>query len=60
MSWPWPLPPAEFAARRTRVAAALGDGVLVATWLAVPVPSAQFDAFLEGEAGAFRVVARAS
>jgi hypothetical protein len=38
----------------------LGDGVLVATWLAVPVPSAQFDAFLEGEAGAFRIVARAS
>ena len=38
----------------------LGDGTLVATWLAVPVPSAAFDAFLEGEAGAHRAVARAS
>lgn len=28
----------------------LGDGVLVATWLAMPVPSAQFDAYLESEA----------
>ncbi len=28
----------------------LGDGVLVATWLALPVPSAQFDAYLEAEA----------
>jgi hypothetical protein len=27
----------------------LGDGVLVASFLAVPVPSAAFDAFLEGE-----------
>jgi hypothetical protein len=27
----------------------LGDGALVATWLAVPVPSAAFDAFLETE-----------
>lgn len=38
----------------------LGDGALVATWLAVPVPSAAFDAFLEGEAGAHRFVVRAS
>lgn len=38
----------------------LGDGELVASWLAVPVPSAAFDAFLEGEAGAARVVVRAS
>jgi hypothetical protein len=30
-------------------AVALGDGRLTATWLAVPVPSAAFDAFLEGE-----------
>jgi hypothetical protein len=29
---------------------ALGDGALVATWLAVPVPSAALDAFLESEA----------
>jgi len=28
----------------------LGGGVLVASWLAVPVPSAAFDALLEGEA----------
>lgn len=28
----------------------LADGALVASWLAVPVPSAAFDAFLEGEA----------
>jgi hypothetical protein len=28
----------------------LGDGVLVATWLAMPVPSAQFDAYLDAEA----------
>ncbi|HTN52036.1 MAG TPA: hypothetical protein VML50_06505 [Anaeromyxobacter sp.] len=27
----------------------LGDGTLVATWLAMPVPSAQFDAYLEAE-----------
>lgn len=27
----------------------LGDGALLATWLAVPVPSAAFDAFLEAE-----------
>lgn len=27
----------------------LGDGTLVATWLAVPVPSAAFDAWLEAE-----------
>jgi hypothetical protein len=38
----------------------LGDGALIATWMAVPVPSAAFDAFLEGEAGAARIVARAS
>ena len=30
-------------------AVALGNGGLTATWLAVPVPSAAFDAFLEGE-----------
>jgi hypothetical protein len=30
-------------------AVALGDGGLTATWLAVPVPSAAFDAFLEAE-----------
>jgi len=38
----------------------LGGGELVASWLAVPVPSAAFDAFLEGEAVSRRVVARAS
>lgn len=27
----------------------IGDGTLVATWMAVPVPSAAFDAFLESE-----------
>ena len=27
----------------------VGDGALLATWLAVPVPSAAFDAFLEAE-----------
>ena len=27
----------------------VGDGTLLATWLAVPVPSAAFDAFLEAE-----------
>ncbi|MBK9519267.1 MAG: hypothetical protein IPO09_18370 [Anaeromyxobacter sp.] len=27
----------------------IGDGTLVATWMAVPVPSAAFDAFLEAE-----------
>jgi hypothetical protein len=32
----------------------LGDGVLVATWLAIPVPSAQFDAYLEAEGAARR------
>lgn len=31
-------------------AIALGDGVLVASWLAVPVPSAAFDALMEAEA----------
>jgi hypothetical protein len=31
-------------------AIALGDGVLVANWLAVPVPSAAFDALMEAEA----------
>ncbi len=29
---------------------ALGDGALVASWLTVPVPSAQFDALMEAEA----------
>lgn len=38
----------------------IGGGELVASWLAVPVPSAAFDAFLEGEAVAARVVVRAS
>jgi hypothetical protein len=32
----------------------LPDGELVATWLAVPVPSAQFDAFIEAERAARR------
>jgi hypothetical protein len=27
----------------------IGDGALVASWLAIPVPSAALDAFLEGE-----------
>lgn len=31
---------------------ALADGALVASWLAVPVPSAALDAYLEGEAAA--------
>jgi hypothetical protein len=31
-------------------AMALGDGAVVASFLAVPVPSAAFDAYLEGEA----------
>jgi hypothetical protein len=31
-------------------AIALGDGALVASWLAVPVPSAAFDALMEAEA----------
>jgi hypothetical protein len=30
-------------------AISLGDGELVATWLALPVPSTQFDAFMEAE-----------
>ena len=30
-------------------AVAVGDGTLLATWLAVPVPSAAFDAFIEAE-----------
>lgn len=38
----------------------LGDAELVATWLAVPVPSAQFDAYLEAERAARRPVARKS
>jgi hypothetical protein len=38
----------------------LGDGELVASWLAVPVPSAAADAFLEGEALARRRIVRAS
>jgi hypothetical protein len=37
----------------------IADGTLVASWLAVPVPSAQFDAFLEGEAAAHRVASKA-
>jgi hypothetical protein len=41
-------------------AVALGDGRLVATWLALPVPSAQFDAYLEAEAAARRAGAKAS
>jgi hypothetical protein len=32
----------------------LGDGTIVATWLAVPVPSAAFDAWLEAEASSRR------
>jgi hypothetical protein len=31
-------------------AIALGDGAIVASWLAVPVPSAAFDALMEAEA----------
>lgn len=31
-------------------AVAVGDGALVASWLAVPVPSAAFDAWMESEA----------
>jgi hypothetical protein len=38
----------------------LADGELVATWVAVPVPSAAFDAFLEGEKGASRTPLRPS
>ncbi len=34
---------------------ALGEGALVATWLAVPVPSAALDAYLESEAAARQV-----
>jgi hypothetical protein len=30
-------------------AVAIGDGALIATWLAVPVPSAAFDAYIESE-----------
>jgi hypothetical protein len=37
----------------------LDGGTLVATWLAVPVPSAAFDAFLESE-GARRTIVTAS
>ncbi len=37
----------------------LGDGALVASWLAVPVPSAAFDALMEAEAQQ-RSVAKAS
>lgn len=32
----------------------LGDAELVATWLAVPIPSAQFDAYIEAERAARR------
>lgn len=35
-------------------AISLGDGELVATWLAVPVPSALFDAYLDAERAAAR------
>ena len=35
---------------RRRAADRARDGALVATWLAVPVPSAALDAYLEGEA----------
>lgn len=38
----------------------LGDGALVATWLALPVPSAQFDAYLDAEAALRRGVAKTS
>ncbi|ABC84001.1 hypothetical protein Adeh_4237 [Anaeromyxobacter dehalogenans 2CP-C] len=38
----------------------LGGGVLVATWLALPVPSAGFDAYLESEAAARRAAGRTS
>ena len=37
----------------------LGDGALVASFLAIPIPSAAFDAFLEAE-GARPVPAKAS
>lgn len=39
---------------------ALADGALVAKWLAVPVPSAALDAYLEGEAAQRRVSRRNS
>jgi hypothetical protein len=39
---------------------ALADGALVARWLAVPVPSAALDAYLEGEAAERRVSRRNS
>jgi hypothetical protein len=32
----------------------IGDGELIATWLALPVPSAQFDAYIEAERAAAR------
>lgn len=35
-------------------AVAVGDGAFVASWLAVPVPSAAFDALMEAEAAARR------
>jgi hypothetical protein len=38
----------------------LGDGELVATWLAVPVPSAQFDAIIDAERAARSSVVKAS
>ncbi len=51
------LPDRSFSARGTlsltpgvEQALPIGDGSLVATFLAVPVPSAAFDAYLEGEA----------
>jgi hypothetical protein len=39
---------------------ALGDGEVVATWLAVPVPSAQFDALIEAERTARRAAGKAT
>ncbi len=38
----------------------LGDGEIVATWLAVPVPSAQFDAIIEAERAARSGAGKAS
>ncbi len=41
-------------------AVALGDGVMIATWMALPVPSAAFDAYLEAERAARRSGAKTS
>jgi len=43
-----------------RVELGEGEDALLATWLAVPVPSAAFDALLEGEKGAGRTAGRNS